>query len=339
MTTYWNNHDDSENWKDVIAAMLEITKEAAFQASSKARILMAVAIGRVYSHVSDAEYLALEMCELGQWLLASMSRSLRELKLAATSSLMVFLRDDIPRSTRNKNRRSTIEFLDALASRDILSDQETLIMAYGRTAQVCGELELPIVLHHLIEYLGHSNALVCGLAYREIESIAKGFSMDTTQLLNPYWKVIGFSVIKDIINKPQKAQQLADLTEQSVRQLLVQTQVDTLPHLVLSKRRDIIEKIAQARKASVIDVLTHPRANLAKILALLLSQPVADIEKNVMETLAASEPAIRDGNNNRLEAWVALDITGVAIEILMLAADQEGVQSLVPANQRQNPRI
>ena len=165
---YWNNQDDSENWKDVIAAMLEITNETAFQASSQARVLMAVAIGRVYSHISDAAYLALEMCELGQWLLASMSRSLRELKLAATSSLMVFLRDDIPRNTRDKNRRSTIEFLDALASRDNLSNQETLIMAYGRTAQVCGELELPIILHYLVEYLGHPNALVCGMVYCEL---------------------------------------------------------------------------------------------------------------------------------------------------------------------------
>jgi serine/threonine-protein kinase ATR len=321
---YWNDQDDSENWKDAIAALLMITKEERFQASTQARIHMAVAIGRVFNHISDPEYLALEMCELGQWLLASMSRSLRELKLAATNSLMVFLRDDIAKATRQKNRRSTIEFLDALASRNVLSDQETIIMAYGRTAQVCGDLELPIILHHLIEYLGHSNDLICGMAYCELESIARGLSMDTTQLLSPYWKVIGFSVIKDIINKPQKAQQLADLTEQSVRQLLVQTQADTLPHLVLSKRRDIIEKIAQARKASVIDVLTYPRANLAKILALLLSQPVADIERNAMETLAAIEPAIRDGNNNRLEAWVALDITGIAIEILMLAADQEG---------------
>lgn len=48
---------------------------------------------------------------------------------------MVFLRDDISKSTRQKNRRSTIEFLDALAKRDVLSDQETLIMAYGRIAQ------------------------------------------------------------------------------------------------------------------------------------------------------------------------------------------------------------
>jgi hypothetical protein len=91
----------------------------------------------------------------------------------------------------------------------------------------------------------------------------------------------------------------------------------------LTKRRDVVEKIAQARKASVAEVLTQPRSNLAKILALLLSQPVADVETSVMETLAAIEPAIRESSNNKLESLVALDITSVAIEILMLAADED----------------
>jgi serine/threonine-protein kinase ATR len=157
----------------------------------------------------------------------------------------------------------------------------------------------------------------------KLDAIAAELSTNTTQLLQPYWRVIGFSVIRDIINKPQKAQLLADLTEQSVRQLLILTQADTLPHLVLTKRRDIIEKIAQARKASVGEVLTQPRQNLAKILALLLCQPVTDIESNAMETLAAIEPAIQESSNNRLDALIAVDITGVAIEILSLAADQD----------------
>lgn len=47
---------------------------------------------------------------------------------------MVFLRDDISKSTRQKNRRSTIEFLDVLAKRLVVSDQETLITAYGQIA-------------------------------------------------------------------------------------------------------------------------------------------------------------------------------------------------------------
>ncbi|KAF2633644.1 hypothetical protein BU25DRAFT_381226 [Macroventuria anomochaeta] len=318
---YWDRNDRGEDWKEVVAAILAITKEPKFQNSARPRVLMAVAIGRLFNHISDPDYLNLEVCELGQWLLACMSRSLRELKIAATHALMTFLRSDISSRVCQKNRTSVIEFFDALVQRGVLADQETLILAYGQVARVCGELELPIILHRLVEYLGHPNALICGMAYKELDALAEPYEPEA--LFKPYWRILAFSVIKDIVNKPQKAQQLADLTEQTVRQLLVLTQSYTLPHLVLTKRRDIIEKIAQARKVPVAEVLTQPRNNLAKILALLLSQSVPDVESHAMETLADIEPAMREGSNDRLETLVALDITGVAIEILMLSAEQD----------------
>jgi serine/threonine-protein kinase ATR len=157
----------------------------------------------------------------------------------------------------------------------------------------------------------------------QLDTIAADFGTNTSQLLQPYWRVIAFSVIKDYSSRPQKIQYLAELTEQSVRQLLLLTQADTLPHLVLTKRKDIIEKIAQARKASVGEVMTQPKRNLAKTLALLLCQATPDVERSAMDALAAIEPAIREGSNNKLEALIAADITGVAIEILVLAADQD----------------
>jgi serine/threonine-protein kinase ATR len=80
---YWEKKHVGDDWKHAIAAMLVITKEAKFQSSPKARVLMAIAIGRVFNHIADVDYLKLETCELGQWLLGSLSRSLRELKLAA----------------------------------------------------------------------------------------------------------------------------------------------------------------------------------------------------------------------------------------------------------------
>lgn len=80
---YWDRSDRGEDWKEVITALLAITKEPKFQNSAKPRVLMAVAIGRLFDHISDPDYLNLETCELGQWLLASLSRSLRELKIAA----------------------------------------------------------------------------------------------------------------------------------------------------------------------------------------------------------------------------------------------------------------
>lgn len=318
---YWDSHEYGEDWKEVIAALLAVTKQPKFQNSSRPRVLMAVAIGRLFNHVSDVDYLNLETCELGQWLLACMSRSLRELKIAATHSLMVFLRNEISSHVRQKNRRSVVEFFDALVQRGVLADQEALILAYGHVARVCGELELPIILHRLVEYLGHPNALICGMAYRELDALAEPHEPGV--LFKPYWRILAFSVIKDIINKPQKAQQLADLTEQNVRQLLVSTQAYTLPHLVLTKRRDIIEKIAQARKVTVAEVLTQPRSNLARILALLLSQSVPDVESFVMKTLIEIEPQIREGSNDRLESLIAMDITGIAIEILKLSAERD----------------
>jgi len=81
---YWNGARYGEDWKDAIAAMLVITKQPRFEKAPKARVYMAIAIGRVFRHISDVDYLSLESCELGQWLVTSMSRSLRELKLAAT---------------------------------------------------------------------------------------------------------------------------------------------------------------------------------------------------------------------------------------------------------------
>jgi serine/threonine-protein kinase ATR len=81
---YWNEAAYGEDWKDAIAAMLVITKEPKFDQSPKARVYMALAIGRMFRHISDVDYLYLEACESGQWLATSMSRSLREHKIAAT---------------------------------------------------------------------------------------------------------------------------------------------------------------------------------------------------------------------------------------------------------------
>jgi serine/threonine-protein kinase ATR len=141
------------------------------------------------------------------------------------------------------------------------------------------------------------------------------------ELLRPFWRSIGFAVIKDIHNKPQKAQQLSDLTEQSVNNLLLLTHTDTLPHLVLTKRKDILERIATARGTSIQDICTQPRRNLAGILALLLCQPVADVEKSAMDALVAVAPAFQE-NGNDLSSWVKLEPVMVACEVLKSAADQ-----------------
>ncbi|ORX98750.1 hypothetical protein BCR34DRAFT_142938 [Clohesyomyces aquaticus] len=318
---YWNSVSSGEEWKDTIAALLTITEIADFEGSTKPRVLMALAIRRLFNHISDPDYLNLEICALGQWLMKSLSRSLRELRIAAAQALIVFLRDDIPRSIRGKNRMSTLEFLHELSRRDVVSEQETIIMAYGQAARVCGDDELPIILLQLIEYFGHTNALISGMAYNELASIAEFFKTEPVDLLRPFWRSIGFAVFKDLQTKPQKAQQLADLTEQSVNNMLLSSQAETLPYLVLTKRKDVLQRIATARGASIQDVCTQPRRNLAGILALLLCQPVDDIEKSAMEALFAVAPDFK-ANNQDLSFWIRPEAVLVACEVLKSAADQ-----------------
>ncbi|KAF2267881.1 hypothetical protein CC78DRAFT_565700 [Lojkania enalia] len=324
---YWNNSNHGEDWKDVIAALLVITEMQEFRESTKPRVFMALAIRRVFNHISDPEYLNLESCSLGQWLIGSMNRSLRELRIAAVYALMVFIRDDITRSIRAKNRMSTLEFFQTLSRRGVLSEQETIIMAYGQLARVCGEDELPILLLQLVEYLGHTNALICGMAYSELASLAEAFGTKPSELFRPYWTSIGFAVIKDIHNKPQKAQLLSDLTEQSVTSLLLSTHSETLPHLVLTKRKDVLQRIATSRGTSILDVCVQPRRNLAGILGLLLCQAVSDVEKSAMDALLSASSAFAE-NGNDLSDWVKVEPVLIACEILKLAADQPGSRKL-----------
>lgn len=317
----WDQGRGSEDWKEVIAALLQIIQRPNFRDSSRPRIFMALTIRRVFNHISQTPYLDLEESSLGEWLLASMSRSLRELRLSAVQAILSFLHDDVAQPTRGKNRMFVLEFFHTLSKKDTLAVHETLIMAYGQAARVCGEDELPIILLQLVEYLGHTNALICGMAFNELAMIADSFEKKPADLFRPYWRSIGIAVCKDLRNKPQKAQLLSDLTEQTVTQLLLSTQAEILPHLVLSKRQDILQQIATARKSTVEGICMQPNKHLANILALLLCQPVADVEQSTMDTLVAASPAFGERGYD-LADYVKYEPVAIACEILKSAADQ-----------------
>lgn len=103
--------------------------------------------------------------------------------------------------------------------------------------------------------------------------------------------------------------------------MLLSTQAEILPHLVLTKRKDILEQIAAARGSSVQDVCIQPRKHLANILALLLCQPVADVEQSTMDALVAVSPAFAESGYG-LSDYVKYEPVMVACEILTSAADQ-----------------
>lgn len=153
-------------------------------------------------------------------------------------------------------------------------------------------------------------------------SIAEANEQELVELLKPFWRSVGVVVVKDLFKCPQKAQSLADLLSMSVNQLLLLTQTDTLPFLVLTKRKDIIARIASARgrDTSVQDVCMQPRRNLATILALLLRQPSPNVEKTAMEFLAEAAPSFREGD---LSSLVEIEPIFTACEILKAAADED----------------
>ncbi|KAF2813925.1 protein kinase rad3 [Mytilinidion resinicola] len=319
---YWNGGNHGDDWKEVISTLAALIETPEFLRSTKPRILMALTIRRVFNHISDGEYLDLDLSSLGQWCLRSLRSTLRELRIVAGRALTAFLRQGVPKEVKRKNRLTALNFYRTLAERNDLPIQETLILAYGRAARVCGEDELNIILIHLVEYLNHSNPLLCGVAYNELSSLADSFNQKPTDMLRPFWRSIGPTVIKDLQTRPQKAQQLSELLGMSVNQMLLMTQTETLPYLVLTKKKDVLQRIASARGTSIQDVCTQPRKNLAAILALLLRQQSPDVEKSAMDTLVEIAPAFQE-NDNDLSSWIKLEPILVACELLKAAAEED----------------
>jgi serine/threonine-protein kinase ATR len=263
--------------------------------SKKPRILSMLALRACAQTTKDPVLLDLKSTNFGKACTMALHSSIRELRVAAAYTLPLFLRDDLPEPLRSENRQLALEFLRSLSDRDAANEQETLIMAWGQVALSCGEKELNLVLLRLVEYLGHRNSHVCAVAATEIEKLATISQKSVLDLLRPFWRSIAVSVARDLLVKPQKAQQLVDLLEIDLNAFLLLTERETVPSLVLSKNRDVLQKIATARGkgATIQDVCLYPRTNLASILTLILSQPVADPEELVIRCLQEVAPSLK----------------------------------------------
>ena len=139
-------------------------------------------------------------------------------------------------------------------------------------------------------------------------------------LLSPFWRSVAVTVVKDLLVRPQKAQYLADLLGMSVNQFLLHTQSETLPYLVLTKRKDILQRIATSRKTNVQDMCIQPRRHLAFILALLLRQDSMDTEKYVMDLLCHASSGFFESDFSTL---VMLEPVVIACELLKSASDED----------------
>ena len=140
-------------------------------------------------------------------------------------------------------------------------------------------------------------------------------------MLRPYWKTIGYKVVSEIHNKPQKAQLLGHLVEMSVPMLLCDIHPHVMPVLVLNKRKDVIRRIAKAKDTTVEDVCMQP--SLAPILAILLCQTGDDVEQRAMDSLIAVAPGFQD-DRYPLQELIVQESASAACDVLKMAADRDG---------------
>ena len=109
------------------------------------------------------------------------------------------------------------------------------------------------------------------------------------KLFAPYWSTVAVTVVQDLQRRPQIAHQLSDLLAVSVADFLSMTQVYTVPFFVLTKKKDILQRIADASGQSIM-VLCREHNNLAAILSCILLRTSSDVEDLVMNLLNAVSP-------------------------------------------------
>lgn len=108
----------------------------------------------------------------------------------------------------------------------------------------------------------------------------------------------------------------------SVSHFLLLTQRDTVPFLVLTKKKDILQRIATARSAdtSIQDICLQPPANLAAVISTLLFQPSSDVEGNAIRCLAEVAPGIQTSD---LGSLIRSNPVLIACEMLKTAGDED----------------
>jgi serine/threonine-protein kinase ATR len=317
-------------------------EDARLRRSKSFRVAAANAIRRISSHLDDPECSMLDWKGIGPWLMRSLQSSARELRIASAKALVSYLREGLQDVVRTRNRLDTLDFLKCLAEKNNLTDQETLTFAWGLIGKTCGDTELNLALIQLIDYLGHSHSLVSGAAYHEILELAESRKCTPFELLKPYWGSLATHVVKDIYACPQKVQQLAEIVALSVNDLLLMTQVDTVPFLVLTRKKDVLQRIAQARGPSITvqDLWLQPSRNLAAVLALLLVQPSEDSEQSAIALLKDVSPSFQEDD---LSALVKVDPILIACEIVKHASNcpeakkplaYQGLRLLAAINER-----
>jgi serine/threonine-protein kinase ATR len=303
-------------------ALSQFVNAPAVKGSRKPRILLTQAIRRFLNHTMDKQYLNMSVDPLGVWCAKSFQSSIRELRIVSSQALASYLKDSVPDGCRHRNRCNFLDLLRAIGNRGSLPHRETVALAWGLVGKICGEAELNFALLELVKDLGHPHPMVCGTSFHELRRLATDLGHTPLAMFAPFWRSIAPAVVKDILNCPQRVQQLSDLLglKGGVDELLALTQSYTVPFLVLTKRHDVLQRLVQASYGTetVEQLITEPRKNLACVLALLLLES-GNSEHTASVLLQEAAPNLK----GRFVDLVKLDPMSPFCEILKAAGDHD----------------
>ncbi|KAE8338953.1 hypothetical protein BDV24DRAFT_137247 [Aspergillus arachidicola] len=256
------------------------------------RIAAMLTLRRTLLHTSNSTYSQLASSVFGEFCLHSLRSSVRELRIVTGHSIIAFICNGLDNKTRRGNFVVILEWLKSLSEKQESSLHETCILTLCRLATLSNDEEMNIILLRLVEYLGHPNPFVCAVAYSEISKLAQRLSVTPAGLFRPFWRTLSVTIMKNFPSRPYMAEHLCDLLGMKVDDFLRLTELYVLPHLVLTRKRDIIARIGATYKdaKTPFDICSE-KNNLAAILAFLLSQASSNPQDMAMSALSEIDNA------------------------------------------------
>ncbi|KAI1411414.1 phosphatidyl inositol 3-kinase [Hypoxylon sp. FL1857] len=307
--------------QEIFASVVQHPK---FLESRNLRVTTMAAVRRIAKHSTDPDFLDIEVSVTAQWCLKSLHSSVRELRIAAGRTIAVLLSPNQPGVTSKvtqKNCGNVLSILRSLSEQDAPQLTETCILAWSQVGSVIFDDQLNLVLVKLVDYLGSESMITSAAAFAEIVKLARSRGMTTRQFLEPFWRFLAFSATKDLVSRPKLTRLLAELIDMTIPEFLLYVQKYALPWLVLTKKREVIQKIADARGEKEVWQPCLDEANLGPILALLLTQETDDIRQYAMDLLGHISPHLNELGG--LLELLRIEPIGTTLELLKAAGDAE----------------
>lgn len=309
----------------------KLTSLPSFRESRRPRIIAMIALRRIILHSNDPEILDIERSVLGQWSLQAIQSSLRELRIAAGRAIRLFLEPEIGRhagpQVLSRNTANVLAFLKSISDKNEPNIGETCLLAWGQMGKVVLDEGLNLVLVKMLEFLGHPNPIISAVALNELTNLASYRKTTPRRLLEPFWRNLAYSTVKDMFTRPQTTQMVADLLKTNITELLLLIQAHALPWLVLHRKKNIIQKFLEARrealpagareKEGLGPMLFLDDANLCTILSRLLVQDVPDIQTYVRSVLVD----VSEDDTVNLKELLSSSAVPTTMELLKLSGE------------------